>query len=103
MITNRSHCRAGRARTGPLSQAITTACTRSRSPELAQDPAHVRFHGHLGDGQLRGGLRVGQAGRQETAERQIDLLCTSQAMAAAVLAVVPNGGYLKSIWDKPWW
>jgi hypothetical protein len=62
-------------------------------PEFRQDQADVRFHSRLGGEQLRGDLRVGQAGRQETAERQIDLLGAPQAMATTVLAVAPNDGY----------
>ena len=40
-----------------------------------------------------GCLAVTRGRRQETAVRQIDLLCAPQAMAATVLAAVPNGGY----------
>jgi len=40
-----------------------------------------------------GYLAVTWGRRQETAVRQIDLLCAPQAMAATVLAAVPNGGY----------
>jgi hypothetical protein len=39
-----------------------------------------------------GYLAVTWGRRQETAVRQIDLLCAPQAMAATVLAAVPNGG-----------
>jgi len=43
-----------------------------------------------------GYLAVTWGRRQETAVRQIDLLCAPQAMAATVLAAVPNGGYRSS-------
>ena len=38
-------------RTSPLSYAATTACTRSRTPELGEQPGDVGLHRRLGDEQ----------------------------------------------------
>jgi hypothetical protein len=46
----------------------------------------MRCHGRLADEQIR--IGPGQAAGDP--ERQIDLLCASQAMAATVLAAIPN-------------
>jgi hypothetical protein len=52
----------------------------------------MRCHGRPADEQIRGDLRIGQGQAAGDPERQINLLCASQAMAATVLVGIPNGG-----------
>lgn len=79
-----------RERTRPVSYAITTACTRSLSRVSPGSGRHALSRPPRGRTDSRRSPHgTGQAAGDP--ERQIDLLCASQAMTATVLAAIPNG------------